>query len=190
MRHGADSDLTIRGVDFADTQGDKAVVEHLIAMGADITRDVEKGEILVRGGKGLKGGLTIDLSDIPDSLPAMSVAAAYAQGETRFTGLGHVRMKETDRVAVMEQELTKMGARVESGSDYMVIHGGKPLTGAVVDSHDDHRVAMAMAVCGLGAGGETVVQNSECAAVIGRTQCRGGGCPAPPYSAEAGSRWP
>lgn len=51
------------------------------------------------------------------------------------------------------------------GSDYMVIHGGKPLTGAVVDSHDDHRVAMAMAVCGLGAGGETVVQNSECAAV-------------------------
>lgn len=160
-----DSELTIRGVDFADSQGDKAVVDHLIAMGADIAKDVEKGEILVRGGKTLKSGLTIDLSDIPDSLPAMSVAAAYAQGDTRFTGLGHVRMKETDRVTVMEQELAKMGAYVESGSDYMIVHGGKQLTGAVVESHDDHRVAMAMAVCGLAAQGETIVRGSECAAV-------------------------
>lgn len=160
-----DSELTIRGVDFADSQGDKAVVDHLIAMGADVTKDPEKGELLVRGGKRLQSGLTIDLSDIPDSLPALSVAAAYANGDTRFTGLGHVRMKETDRVAVMEQELRKMGAGVESGSDYMIVHGGKPLTGAVVDSHDDHRVAMAMAVCGLAAEGETTVRDSQCAAV-------------------------
>lgn len=160
-----DSRLTIKGVDFADSQGDKAVVDHLIAMGADITKDAKKGELLVQGGKPLQSGLTIDLSDIPDSLPALSVAAAYAQGDTRFTGLGHVRMKETDRVSVMEQELTRMGASIESGSDYMIVHGGMPLTGAVVESHDDHRVAMAMAVCGLAAEGETTVLNSECAAV-------------------------
>lgn len=160
-----ESEITITGVDFNDSQGDKAVVDHLIAMGANITKDLEKGSLTVRGGKELKSGGTIDLSDIPDSLPILSVAAAYAQGDTKFTGLGHVRMKETDRVAVMESELTKVGASVETGSDYMIVHGGKKLTGTEVDSYDDHRVAMAMTVCGLFSEGEMTVRNSECAAV-------------------------
>lgn len=160
-----DSQISICGVDFNDSQGDKAVVDHLISMGADITEDAKNGKLLIRGGRPLHGGQTIDLSDIPDSLPALSVAAAYAQGDTRFTGLGHVRMKETDRVAVMAEELGKMGASVETGSDYMIVHGGKKLTGTTVESCDDHRVAMAMTVCGLFAEGETTVRNSECAAV-------------------------
>lgn len=160
-----DSEIEITGVDFNDSQGDKAVVDHLIAMGADITKDIEGGRLIVKGGKPLHGGLTIDLSDIPDSLPAMSIAAAYADGDTRFTGLGHVRLKETDRVAVMESELKKVGGSVETGEDYMIVHGGRRLTGAEVDSYDDHRVAMAMTVCGLFADGEMTVHNSECAAV-------------------------
>lgn len=160
-----DSQVNICGVNFNDSQGDKAVVDHLIAMGADITKDRENGRLIVRGGRELHGGLTIDLCDIPDSLPALCVAAAYAKGDTRFTGLGHVRMKETDRVAVMTSELTKLGASIEMGSDYMVVHGGKKLTGAAVESFDDHRVAMALVVCGLFAEGTTTVHNSQCAAV-------------------------
>ena len=160
-----DSQIEIVGVDFQDSQGDKAVVDHLIAMGADITKDTEGGRLLVKGGKPLYGGRTIDLSDIPDSLPAMCVAAAYAEGDTRFTGLGHVRLKETDRVAVMESELKKLGSCVETGEDYMIVHGGRRLTGAAVESYDDHRVAMAMTVCGLFTEGELTVHNSQCAAV-------------------------
>ena len=99
------------------------------------------------------------------SLPALSVAAAYDQGDTHFTSLAHVRVKETDRVAVMQEVLTACGADVEITADSMTVHGGRPLTGASVDSHDDHRVAMAMAVCGLLADGEMKISDPECAAV-------------------------
>ena len=71
--------------------------------------------------------MTIDLNDIPDSLPALSVAACFAQGKTKFINLAHVRVKETDRVGVMEKELKKLGADVETGPDYMIVNGGKPL---------------------------------------------------------------
>ncbi|MCI8516056.1 MAG: 3-phosphoshikimate 1-carboxyvinyltransferase [Hungatella sp.] len=160
-----DSEVVIDAVDFQDSQGDKAVVDCLIAMGADITRDLEAGTLAVKGGREMKSEVSIDLRDIPDSLPALSVAAAFARGDTRFTGLEHVRLKETDRVAVMEQELGKMGADVETGPDYMTVHGGKRLTGTVVDSHGDHRVAMALTVCGLWAKGTTLVKGAQCAAV-------------------------
>lgn len=159
------SELVIEGVDFNDCQGDKAVVDHLIAMGADITKDVDNHRMIIKGGKPLKSDLTINLNDIPDSLPALSVAACYAEGKTTFTGLAHVRVKETDRVAVMEQELRKLGAEIETGPDYMIVTGGKTLTGAEVDSHDDHRVAMALVVCGMFAEGEMHVKDAECAAV-------------------------
>ena len=159
------SKITIPGIDFTDSHGDKAVVDHLIAMGADIVKDAANHKMTVTGGKPLKGGLTIDLTDIPDSLPALSVLAAYAEGQTTFTGLSHVRLKETDRVQVMEDQLTKVGASVRTGPDYMIVEGGRDLTGAVVDSHDDHRVAMAMAICGFFAKGEMRVLDGECAAV-------------------------
>lgn len=159
------SDVEICGVDFDDCQGDKMVVEHLIAMGADITKDPANHKLIVHGGKPMQSGLTINLNDIPDSLPALSVAACYAQGTTTFTGLAHVRVKETDRVAVMERELRKLGADVETGPDYMIVHGGKPLTGAQVESYDDHRVAMAMAVAGLFSDGEMQVNEAQCASV-------------------------
>lgn len=160
-----DSDIRICGVDFEDSQGDKAVVDHLIAMGADIQKDSQNHCLVIRGGKELKSGLTFDLKDIPDSLPAMAVAACYAQGDTTFRGLGHVRLKETDRVEVMASELTKAGALIETGEDSMIVHGGRPLTGTNVDSYEDHRVAMAMAVCGMFSEGEMRIKNGECAAV-------------------------
>lgn len=159
-----DSELTITDVDFEDSQGDKAVVDILIQMGADIKKDLEGHKLVIRGGKPLHG-IEIDMNLIPDSLPALSVAAAYAQGDTHFTSLAHVRVKETDRVAVMQEVLSACGADVDITSDSMTVHGGKPLHGASVSSHDDHRVAMAMAVCGLFADGEMQISNPECAAV-------------------------
>ena len=121
--------------------------------------------MIICGGKPLTGGTTIDLSDIPDSLPALSVAALFAEHDTRFTGLAHIRLKETDRVAVMEAELKKTGAQIETGSDFMVVHGGGRIHGAEVNSHGDHRIAMALAVCGLAADGIMTIDGGECAAV-------------------------
>ncbi len=160
-----DSELTITDVDFEDSQGDKAVADILIRMGADIEKDLEGHKLVIHGGKPLHG-VDIDMNLIPDSLPALSVAAAYAQGDTHFSSLAHVRVKETDRVAVMQEVLTACGADVDITADSMTVHGGKPLHGAEVSSHDDHRVAMAMAVCGLLLEeGEMKIGNPECAAV-------------------------
>jgi 3-phosphoshikimate 1-carboxyvinyltransferase len=119
----------------------------------------------VRGGKPLKGGATINLNDTPDALPALCIAATYARGDTTFTGLAHVRVKETDRVAVMDRELAKLGAKVTTTKESLTIHGGAPLTGAQVDCHDDHRIAMALCIAGLFAEGTTTVKDAECASV-------------------------
>lgn len=159
------SDIVIDAVDFNDSQGDKAVVDRLIEMGAGIEKDVPGVRLFVHGAKRLRGGITIDMRDIPDALPALSIAAAFAEQDTHFTGLAHVRLKETDRVAVMAQELAKMGVHVEIGADDMTVFGGSRVHGAYVESHGDHRVAMALLVCGLAAEGCTEVEDAGCAAV-------------------------
>lgn len=158
------SELVISGVDFEDSQGDKAVVDILISMGADIVKDKEGNRLVIHGGKPLHG-TTVDMDAIPDSLPALSVAAAYANGDTFFTNLAHVRVKESDRVAVMQEVLGACGADIDITADSMTVHGGKPLHGASVPSYGDHRIAMAMAVCGLMCDGEMEIADAECASV-------------------------
>lgn len=157
------SEIVIDSVNFDDSQGDKAVVDCLIEMGANLEKDREGGRLLVHAGSKLHG-IEINMRDIPDALPALTVAAAFAEGATHFTGLAHVRLKETDRVAVMAEELGRMGVRTELGADDMTVYGG-PVHGARVKSHDDHRVAMALLVCGLAAEGCTEVEDAQCAAV-------------------------
>ena len=156
------SEIVIDAVNFSDSQGDKAVVDVLIQMGAALQKDIPGNRLLVHGSR--LHGVEINMNDIPDALPALSVAAAFAEGTTHFTGLEHVRLKETDRVAVMAQELQRMGIRTEIGSDNMTVYGGT-VHGAEVDSHGDHRVAMALLVSGLAADGCVTVKDAECAAV-------------------------
>jgi 3-phosphoshikimate 1-carboxyvinyltransferase len=89
------------------------------------------------------------------------VAAALAQGPTRFRGAGELRVKESDRLTTVASELAALGAGVEVGADELLVRGGGGLRGALVSSHGDHRIAMAMAVAGLAAAGETVVGGME-----------------------------
>ena len=97
-----------------------------------------------------------------DEFPVLTVAAAYADGDTAISDASELRVKESDRIASMAMELKKMSVAIEEKPDGMIIHGGKPLRGAVVNSHGDHRVAMALAVAALGAEGETLIQDTEC----------------------------
>ena len=97
-----------------------------------------------------------------DELPVLAVAATQAQGVTTVCDAGELRVKETDRIATTVAELRKLGAAVEEQPDGFQVTGPTRLRGAVVDSHGDHRLAMALAVAGLAADGETVVEDTEC----------------------------
>ena len=155
------SELFLGGLDMQDSQGDKAVVGMLERMGCEV--DVGPEGIRLDGPEQLQGG-DFDLNATPDALPAMAVAGALAGGTTRLTNVPQARLKETDRLAVMTEELGKMGAGIEELSDGLVIQGGK-LHGADVDGHSDHRVIMALAVAGLAAEGETRVSTAEAASI-------------------------
>ena len=170
------SEITLEGLDMDDVQGDKAVVGILEEMGCAVDIIQSGGTLNIKGGE-LHGG-AFDLNAIPDALPALAVTACFAEGETRLENVPQARLKETDRISVMAEELSKMGARVEELSDGLVIHGntaeehgggagaGKPpLIGARVSGHHDHRVAMSLAVAGLAAAGETIVETADSAAI-------------------------
>jgi 3-phosphoshikimate 1-carboxyvinyltransferase len=112
--------------------------------------------------------VTIDGPLIPnliDELPVLAVAAAYAEGRTVFRDAAELRVKETDRIAATAEFLRAMGAEIEELEDGLIIHGGKPLRGAEVDSHGDHRIAMAAAVAALGADGETTIRGADAVGV-------------------------
>ena len=154
------SDLTLPGLDMSDTQGDKAVAGMLARMGAEVEK-VPNG-LRVTGGP-LRGA-EFDLGDTPDALPAMAVTACFAEGETRLVNVPQARLKETDRIAVMREELAKMGADIEELPDGLVIRGSR-LKPAYVHGHADHRVIMALAIAGLALDGETTVSTAEALSV-------------------------
>jgi 3-phosphoshikimate 1-carboxyvinyltransferase len=100
-----------------------------------------------------------------DEVPALAVAAAHAEGTTTITGAKELRVKESDRIAALATNLRALGGRVVELPDGLVIEGKTPLRGAAVKSFGDHRIAMAMAVAGLAAEGETEIEDAECASV-------------------------
>jgi 3-phosphoshikimate 1-carboxyvinyltransferase len=100
-----------------------------------------------------------------DEIPVLAVAACCAEGTSRIRDAGELRVKETDRLAVMARQLGAMGARIEEFEDGMTITGGTALHGAAVDSETDHRVAMSLAVAAGIARGVTTLQRHEAAAV-------------------------
>lgn len=132
-------------------------VDVLRRMGADISHDPDTGDLAVRHA-GLTG-TTVSAGEVPglvDEVPILAVAAACADGETTFEGVGELRVKESDRLATVESELGRMGADVRVDGDTLVVRGGA-LSGTEVDSHHDHRIAMACAVAALVADGPTTI---------------------------------
>lgn len=154
-------EVEIQRLDFSDRQGDKAVFDYLVRMGATVERGSSSTKVSI---KGQLHGCEFDLNATPDALPAMAVAAACAKGRTVLGNVPQARIKETDRIACMTKELRKLGAKVEELPDGMVIEGG-PLKGAEVESYKDHRIAMAMAIAGMTAEGRTTIADAECASV-------------------------
>jgi len=162
--------LILEGLDYNDSQGDKAVLDMLHEMGCET--EVSVGSVSITGR--LMHGAVLDLNATPDALPAMAVAACFAEGETRLVNVPQARLKETDRIAVMTAELLKLGVDAEELPDGMIIRGRNPelstcdspvIRGAMVEGHDDHRVVMALAVAALGGCGELSIKGAEAADV-------------------------
>lgn len=113
-------------------------------------------------------GVEVGGSLIPrlvDEVPLLAVAACFAHGKTVIRDAQELRMKESDRLRAMARELRRLGAQVEELPDGLIIEGGKPLRGAVLDTHGDHRLAMALAVAGLACQGDSVIRNPRVADV-------------------------
>ncbi len=141
--------ITLKDMNMDSAQGDMEIISLLKKFGASVKIN---GNDLTVEKSDLKG-IDIDVGDIPDLVPTLSVLACYAKGKTKIYNAARLRIKESDRLQAMYEELTKLGADVEIGEDYLIINGGKPLHGADVDSHNDHRIAMAMAVASVGCDG-------------------------------------
>ncbi|MFA5813757.1 MAG: 3-phosphoshikimate 1-carboxyvinyltransferase [Patescibacteria group bacterium] len=147
----------LNGLDMNDKQGDKRLVEILQNMGADITVDGLK--MIINGGRELQGA-RIDGADIPDLVPVLAVIGARAKGQTEIFNVPQARIKETDRLRSMSRGLGAMGAYVEEKADGLIVHESK-LKGAAVKGYSDHRTIMALAVAGMIAEGETVIDTAE-----------------------------
>jgi 3-phosphoshikimate 1-carboxyvinyltransferase len=152
--------VDIKGIDFTDPQGDKKIFDILEAFGVNVRRDRFSAHIEAS----LLIGAEIDLNEMPDALPAVAVLGCASRGVTRIVNVAHARIKETDRIKVMAEELTKMGAFIHEEKDGLTIHHSI-LRGAKVDGCGDHRVVMALAMAGMIAEGETVIDTAESAAV-------------------------
>ena len=149
--------ISVENLHRGSRQADAAIAEVLGEMGAEPQFrgqgvSVECSELR---------GIDWDLTDSPDLFPIVAALCSTAKGESRLQGTKRLRLKESDRIASMEEGLSRMGVKTESSDETMIIHGGAP-EGAVIDPHDDHRIAMAFGVLGLAARGETTIKNAEC----------------------------
>ena len=157
------STLTLKGLDMADSQGDKAVVYMLKKMGCEI--EIGHDFITIEG-RPLKG-CEFDLNNTPDALPALAVTACFAEGITKLFNVPQARLKETDRISVMKEELEKMGGIIEELPDGLIITGKsrESLNGAEVSGHGDHRVIMSLAIAALASKGETTIDDTSAVSI-------------------------
>lgn len=106
-------------------------------------------------------GITVDVSNIPDLVPILTVLFCFCEGTSKIVNAGRLRLKESDRLHAITTELNKLGANIEEGDDYLIIHGINKLHGGLVHSHNDHRIAMSLAIASIKADGEVIIENKE-----------------------------
>ncbi|HMK94175.1 MAG TPA: 3-phosphoshikimate 1-carboxyvinyltransferase [Candidatus Limnocylindrales bacterium] len=154
------SKVKVNDLDYESVQGDKAILGILKQMG--VAGKVCENSVEIDGTGTSLEALNVDAKNTPDLVPVCAALACFAQGVSKITGTKRLRLKESDRLASLCAELGKMGAKVQKGPRSLTVTGAARLHGALVDPHNDHRVAMACAVAALGAEGQTTIQDAEC----------------------------
>lgn len=153
------SEITLDNIDRTDVQGDKAILPALESMGAKFHYSDRK--LTVKKGSSLKGA-QLDINDFIDALPILAVMSCFAQGTTEIVNAAIARKKESDRIHCIAEELKKMGANIEEKPDGLVIHPSHLKGSLQLESHHDHRLAMALTVAALKADGDSVIHGVEC----------------------------
>jgi 3-phosphoshikimate 1-carboxyvinyltransferase len=156
----AGGEVRVAGVPAQSLQADFRLLELLAEMGCSVER--RGTTVAVRGPVGPLRGLDVDMNELPDAVLALAVVALFAEGPTRIRNVANLRIKESDRLAALERELGKLGARARASADGLEIEPG-PLRGAAIDTYDDHRMAMAFALAGLRVPG-VVIREPGCVA--------------------------
>lgn len=155
--------VTVRGLGLGSVQGDIGFVDVLERMGCRVERETMR--LTVTGpldGARLRG-IEIDLNDMPDTVLTLAVLGLFADSPTAIRNVANLRLKETDRLAALRRELTKLGAVVEELPDGLIIHPPHRLTPTAIDTYDDHRMAMSFALAGLKCPG-MVINGPQCCA--------------------------
>ncbi|MCL2107187.1 MAG: 3-phosphoshikimate 1-carboxyvinyltransferase [Oscillospiraceae bacterium] len=147
-------DITVTGLSPDSEQPDKAIINLLEQMGAKLNGQLSARKASLRG-------MRFDASGAPDLVPVMAVLMALAEGESRVVNAARLRLKESDRLAVMADNLNALGARVTEQPEGLVIHGVPSLRGGEVTAPNDHRVAMAMAVAALRCTGTVTLRGAD-----------------------------
>jgi len=148
--------VTVKNLKTNSAQGDKYLLNILSRMGGSVE---QPGEATTVSRRGEMRGVSLDMGDYPDLVPTVAVIAAYAKGKTEMTNIGHLKFKESDRLNDTAAELGKMGIKVEVTDNNMSIYGGKP-RGAELEAHNDHRLAMSLAIAALFANGNSTINGA------------------------------
>ena len=151
-------DVSVAGLGNASLQGDIRFVDVLEKMGCQVYRD--NSGLRVQGG--VLQGIDVDMNDISDTVMTLAAVACFAAGPTTIRNVAHIRHKETDRLAALAAELRRVGAGVDEFGDGLTITP-RPLHGAVVETYNDHRMAMSLALLGLRVPG-VIIDNPGCVA--------------------------
>ena len=154
------SKVQVSNLEYESTQGDKAILGILKQMG--VAGKVCENSVEISGTGNSLHPLNIDSKNIPDLVPVCAVLACFANGTSQISGAQRLRFKESDRLSSLYVELKKMGAQIEMDTNSLTVTGPCALNSAVIDPHNDHRIAMACAIAALGAEGETTIRNAEC----------------------------
>jgi 3-phosphoshikimate 1-carboxyvinyltransferase len=151
--------LKVTGLRHDSRQSDMAILKALRSAGADFT----EGEDFIEISKSKMKAFEFDATQSPDLFPPLAALASYCEGTSSIKGVTRLIHKESNRAETLKEEFHKMNIKVEISGDVMSVTGGQPV-GARVESHDDHRIAMAVAVAALGASGKVSIRDSQCVA--------------------------
>ncbi len=149
--------IRLNGLNIHSLQGDRVIADILRAMGGDII----SGDDWIEAKPSVLKGIRIDVSQCPDLVPVLAVLGTYAEGVTTIENGARARLKESDRLHAIAAGLNKLGGDVTETIEGLTVHGARELRGGVVDSFNDHRIAMALAVAASGARGEVIISESE-----------------------------
>ncbi|MFX0031745.1 MAG: 3-phosphoshikimate 1-carboxyvinyltransferase [Candidatus Hodarchaeota archaeon] len=156
-----DSRVVIHGLNFEKPQGDRKIIEILCKMGANIKIEPKENQIIIYGNRNkfVLKGIDIDIQDNPDLFPILSVVGAFAKGKTTLYNGTNLEMKESDRISVVTELLTKMGVKVKQERHKLTVYHCEKLKGSIMNHEQDHRIAMAFIIASLYAESSSQIKN-------------------------------